>query len=64
MCPQTAYDLNILIGGEAGQGMQTLGQLLAATLLKTGFYAATLQSYQSRIRGGHNFFQMWYIWVF
>ncbi|NTV53279.1 MAG: 2-oxoacid:acceptor oxidoreductase subunit alpha [Candidatus Firestonebacteria bacterium] len=53
-----AFDVNMLIGGQAGQGMQTSGQLLAKSLLKLGFYISTLQSFHSRIRGGHNYYQI------
>lgn len=55
---QKKFDYNITIGGEAGQGMQTLGILLTKAFLKIGYEVSTLQSYQSRIRGGHNFFQV------
>jgi 2-oxoglutarate ferredoxin oxidoreductase subunit alpha len=46
--------LTILIGGEAGQGLVTLGQLLAKSLVRGGYSIIVTQSYQSRIRGGHN----------
>jgi 2-oxoglutarate ferredoxin oxidoreductase subunit alpha len=46
--------LNILIGGEAGQGLVTIGELLAKSLVRCGYYIVVTQSYQSRIRGGHN----------
>jgi 2-oxoglutarate/2-oxoacid ferredoxin oxidoreductase subunit alpha len=46
--------LNILIGGEAGQGLVTIGELLAKTLVRSGYFIVVTQSYQSRIRGGHN----------
>ncbi|MBW2644740.1 MAG: 2-oxoacid:acceptor oxidoreductase subunit alpha [Deltaproteobacteria bacterium] len=49
-------NLNILIGGEAGQGLVTTGQLLAKSLVRAGYYIVVTQSYQSRIRGGHNTF--------
>ncbi|MCK5242064.1 2-oxoacid:acceptor oxidoreductase subunit alpha [bacterium] len=52
------FDYTIAVGGEAGQGMLTLGLLLTKSLLKAGYYVSTLQSYQSRIRGGHNYFQV------
>lgn len=48
--------LNILIGGEAGQGLVTVGQLLAKALVRSGYEIVVTQSYQSRIRGGHNTF--------
>ena len=48
--------LNILIGGEAGQGLVTVGEILARSLVRTGYYVVVTQSYMSRIRGGHNTF--------
>ena len=47
---------NILIGGKAGQGLVTIGQLLAKSLVRGGYSIVVTQSYQSRIRGGHNTF--------
>ena len=46
--------LNILIGGEAGQGLVTVGQILAKSLVRSGYRIVVTQDYQSRIRGGHN----------
>lgn len=48
--------INILIGGEAGQGLVTVGQILAKGLVRSGYSILVTQSYQSRIRGGHNTF--------
>jgi 2-oxoglutarate ferredoxin oxidoreductase subunit alpha len=48
--------LNILIGGEAGQGLVTIGQALSRSLVRSGYSIVVTQSYQSRIRGGHNTF--------
>lgn len=48
--------LNILIGGSAGQGLVTLGQLLAKSLVRGGYSILVTQNYLSRIRGGHNTF--------
>jgi len=48
--------MNILIGGEAGQGLVTLGQILAKGLVRSGYSICVTQDYQSRIRGGHNTF--------
>ncbi len=47
---------NILIGGEAGQGLATVGQLLAKCLVRSGYHIVVTQDYLSRIRGGHNTF--------
>ena len=46
--------LHILIGGEAGQGLATVGGLLSRVLVRSGYRIVVTQSYQSRIRGGHN----------
>jgi len=49
---------NILIGGEAGQGLVTVGEILARSLVRSGYSIVVTQSYQSRIRGGHNTFSI------
>lgn len=51
-------DYTITIGGEAGQGLQTIGSILAKVLSRSGFHVFTSQDYMSRIRGGHNFYQI------
>ncbi|WP_406656924.1 2-oxoacid:acceptor oxidoreductase subunit alpha [Methanolobus sp. ZRKC2] len=51
-------DLNIKIGGAAGQGLDTIGSVLSKTLMKCGFFVFGTQYYLSRIRGGHNTFQI------
>jgi 2-oxoglutarate ferredoxin oxidoreductase subunit alpha len=48
--------LNLLIGGEAGEGLVTMGQILAKSLVRKGYSILVTQDYQSRIRGGHNTF--------
>ncbi len=49
-------ELNILIGGEAGQGLVTVGELLSRALIRAGYFVHVTQNYMSRIRGGHNTF--------
>ncbi|MDQ7830334.1 MAG: 2-oxoacid:acceptor oxidoreductase subunit alpha [Desulfovibrionaceae bacterium] len=46
--------VNILIGGEAGQGLVTVGDFLAKALVRAGYEIVVTQDYMSRIRGGHN----------
>jgi 2-oxoglutarate ferredoxin oxidoreductase subunit alpha len=48
--------VNILIGGEAGQGLQTIGPIFAKSLMRSGFSVHVTQTYESRVRGGHNTF--------
>lgn len=49
---------NILIGGAAGLGMETLALFLEKILKRNGFEIFVIQDYMSRVRGGHNFFQI------
>ena len=48
-------NLNIVIGGEAGQGLKTLSNILSKTFFKMGFKIYSSKDYMSRVRGGHNF---------
>jgi len=50
--------VNILIGGEAGQGLQTIGSIFAKSLVRSGFSIHATQTYESRVRGGHNTFSI------
>ncbi len=47
--------INILFGGEAGQGPNILTHILGEVLVKQGYYVFYSRDYQSLIRGGHNF---------
>ncbi|MCW4038394.1 MAG: 2-oxoacid:acceptor oxidoreductase subunit alpha [Candidatus Bathyarchaeota archaeon] len=49
-------DFNFMIGGEAGQGVQSMGYILARSMAKGGYSVLASQDYESRVRGGHNFF--------
>ena len=49
-------DYNILVGGKAGQGMDTFAVLLERVLQRLGFNVYAHSDYMSRVRGGHNFF--------
>jgi 2-oxoglutarate/2-oxoacid ferredoxin oxidoreductase subunit alpha len=51
-------ELNIMVGGEAGQGVQSVGAILARTLGGGGLHVFADQDYESRVRGGHNFFRI------
>lgn len=46
--------VNIVIGGEAGQGLVTVGDFLAKALVRAGYEIVVTQDYLSRVRGGHN----------
>jgi len=51
-------DYTLRVGGEAGQGLQTIGGALAKIFSRKGYHVFTHQDYMSRIRGGHNFYQV------
>ena len=53
-----AIDFNIMAGGEAGQGVQSVGTILAKTMSNGGLNVFADQDYESRVRGGHNFFRI------
>jgi len=53
-----AEELTILLGGAAGQGLQSMGQVISRSLSRLGLHVFALQDYESRIRGGHTFFQL------
>jgi 2-oxoglutarate ferredoxin oxidoreductase subunit alpha len=51
-------DMTFMIGGEAGQGVESGGAGFAQALARGGLHVFGLQDYMSRVRGGHNFYQI------
>jgi 2-oxoglutarate ferredoxin oxidoreductase subunit alpha len=51
-------DFNIMAGGEAGQGVQSVGMILAKAMAHGGLHVFADQDYENRVRGGHNFFRV------
>jgi len=51
-------DYTIKIGGAAGQGIETISGILTRLLARAGYHVFSHQDYESRVRGGHNFFQI------
>lgn len=49
---------NILLGGAAGDGIETMSLLLEQLLKQSGVYVFTIRDAMSRVRGGHNFVQI------
>jgi 2-oxoglutarate ferredoxin oxidoreductase subunit alpha len=49
------FDFAMGIGGEAGQGIATPGDILARIFVRRGLHLYTYNAYQSIIRGGHIF---------
>ncbi|MCS7225202.1 MAG: 2-oxoacid:acceptor oxidoreductase subunit alpha [Armatimonadetes bacterium] len=48
----------IKLGGEAGQGVESSGMGFAKAIARAGLYIFGVQDYMSRIRGGHNWYQI------
>jgi len=51
-------DMSILIGGDAGQGVESSGAGLCQAFARGGLQVFAMQDYRSCIRGGHNFYQI------
>jgi len=59
------YDFALAIGGEAGQGIATPGDILARIIVRRGLHLVTYNAYQSIVRGGHIFLTLVIgMWVF
>ncbi len=53
-----ANTLSVMIGGEAGYGIMTAGEILARCFSRGGLNVHTDVEYPSLIRGGHNTYQV------
>lgn len=53
-----SVDITVTIGGAAGQGIQTVGDLLAGACHRSGLYLMAVNDFESRIRGGQSFMQI------
>ncbi|MFN8524656.1 MAG: 2-oxoacid:acceptor oxidoreductase subunit alpha [Chloroflexota bacterium] len=56
--PATVNNFQVRFGGEAGQGVESGGGGFARAAMRAGLHIFGLQDYMSRIRGGHNFYQV------
>jgi 2-oxoglutarate ferredoxin oxidoreductase subunit alpha len=45
---------SVLVAGAAGEGIQTIGDVIARSFLSHGYPVFATQDYESRIRGGHS----------
>lgn len=48
-------DVTLTVAGEAGQGVQTVSEVLSRLLARDGYHVFAHPDVMSRIRGGHNF---------
>ncbi len=47
-------EMHLIMGGEAGQGLDTVASLLGTAVVRSGWHLLTAQHVMSRVRGGHN----------
>lgn len=47
-------ELDLIMGGEAGQGIDTVAGLLGKAVVRSGRHLLAVQHVMSRVRGGHN----------
>jgi 2-oxoglutarate/2-oxoacid ferredoxin oxidoreductase subunit alpha len=50
-------EISVRIGGQAGDGIQSIGESIARSFSRMGLHVFGLNAYQSVIRGGHVWFQ-------
>lgn len=55
---QIKNDVSIVLGGQAGQGIQTIERLAAGILTNAGYNVFSTSEFMSRIRGGSNSTQL------
>jgi 2-oxoglutarate ferredoxin oxidoreductase subunit alpha len=58
MASVVTNDMSVVIGGDAGQGVESSGAGFSLSLARAGLHVFAMQDYRSRIRGGHNFYQI------
>ena len=49
------HEVSVLIGGRAGDGVSSAGQVIAQILAHIGYQVHMYFDYPSLIKGGHNF---------
>ncbi len=50
--------IDLIMGGEAGQGLDTVAGLLGKAVVRSGWHLLAAQHVMSRVRGGHNNFRV------
>lgn len=55
---KTKGEITWKIGGEAGFGIMSVGEMFARICMRAGFHVFTYPEYPSLIRGGHNTYQV------
>jgi 2-oxoglutarate ferredoxin oxidoreductase subunit alpha len=53
-CPTGTAEVNLIVAGQAGQGLQVISRTLGRLLVRAGYHVFVSQDVMSRIRGGSN----------
>ncbi|MBT2689848.1 2-oxoacid:acceptor oxidoreductase subunit alpha [Bacillus sp. ISL-47] len=51
-------ELSIIIGGQQGEGIESVGEILAKAMSRIGYHLFGARSFSSRIKGGHTDFNL------
>jgi len=52
------FELSCIIGGQQGEGIESVGEILAKTMGRTGYFLFGARNFSSRIKGGHTDFNL------
>lgn len=52
------FELSCIIGGQQGEGIESVGEILAKAMGRTGYYLFGARNFSSRIKGGHTDFNL------
>lgn len=51
-------EISIIIGGQQGEGIESVGEILAKSMSRLGYHLFGSRSFSSRIKGGHSDFNL------
>lgn len=55
---ESRSELSCLVGGQQGEGIESVGEILAKSMGRIGFYLFSYRNFSSRIKGGHTDFNL------
>lgn len=55
---KTIQELSCLVGGQQGEGIESIGEILSKSMGRSGFYLFSYRNFSSRIKGGHTDFNL------
>lgn len=52
------FEVSCIVGGQQGEGIESVGEILAKALSRMGYYVYGSRNFSSRIKGGHTDFNL------